>query len=830
MYGKWRNPHHRSKYPLMVKNYFKIALRNILRNKTYSLLNILGLSIGLCACIVIYTIVDDEFSFDGFHPGANRIYRVMGDVTQPTGDKLHFVKLPSKVAEYGRKELSGIDAIAGIIPYRAQVTIPGEPGKAKKNFDSRSQEDNFGAVCFTGADYFRIFPYQWLAGDPASALDAPNKVVLTENKAVQYFGKLPPGQFVGRQIIYDDSLIATVSGVIKQWSENTDLAFSDLISFSSIRNSFLKTRIELDSWSEPLMNTWTFVKLTGSAKPANVTGQMASLVGHHGDPQTRLSLWLQPLAAIHFDADVIEYGIRTADKPTLYSLITIVAFILLLAIVNFVNLSTAQVGRRAKEVGIRKVLGSNRRQLVVQFLTETLILTSVAVLLGLLFVKPVFSFFRSFIPAGIHFRLFDWPIVLFLLAITGCTTILAGFYPAQVLSSSSAFANLQNNPTQRIGRTWLLRKVLVVFQFAVSLVFIIGCLVIERQLQYTREKDLGFKSDAILLVNTPPGENISKASVVANKVQKLSGIKDVALEWVPPMTNKGRGRNIKLNPTDVRSIGVVQIAGNEHLIPLYGIRLLAGRNLQHSDSLNEFVINEKLSKIMGCKTPEAAVGRTLYWDDKPYPVVGVVSDFHSRSFHEQIEPACIVNRPDRDGTLAIKIDSKGKQGSGVKAIISQIEKNWRSVYPAGTFDFQFYDESLQLLYEKDRQTATLMNTAMGIAIFISCLGLFALSLFTAEKRAKEIAIRKVLGATVANIALLLSFNFVLLIIVALLIASPVAWYFMTKWLDGFAYRIAIHWWIFLAAGTAAIVIALITISFQATKAAMANPVKNLRTE
>jgi hypothetical protein len=296
------------------------------------------------------------------------------------------------------------------------------------------------------------------------------------------------------------------------------------------------------------------------------------------------------------------------------------------------------------------------------------------------------------------------------------------------------------------------------------------------------------------------------------------------------MAGNGRGHAIKFKSTDEKETGVTQVAGNEDFIPLYQIKLLAGRNLVHADSLTEIVINEKLSQLMGCKKPEEALGKMLYWDDKPYPVVGVVADFHSRSFHEPISPVCIVNRPDREGTLAVKLASKGGKANTINATLSQVEKVWKQIYPAATFNYKFYDESLAAMYEKDQQTATLINVSMAITIFISCIGLFGLALFTAQKRAKEISIRKILGASITNIVTMLSRDFVILIIISLLIASPIAWYFMSGWLQSFAYRINISLWVFILAGAAAIFIALLTISFQAVKAVIANPVKSLRTE
>ena len=812
----------------MVKSYLKFAWCNLTRQKVYTAINILGLSLGLCACIVIYIIVHYEFSFDTFHPDKERIYRVMGDVTENNGDRLHFAKLPFAVSQNGRAELSGMDAIAGIILYDAKISVPAAE-KTVENFDSRIADSYYITTVLVEPQYFDIFKYQWLAGNAATALNAPFKVVLTESKAHQYFGTESPDKIIGKQLIYDDSLFVTVSGIVKDWGKNTDFGFTDFISFNTLQSSFLKNGFNTGSWGEGDMIVWTFVKLSGGTTPAQVNNQMSGLVKRHADAQTKLTLWLEPLSDIHFNADVIENPIRTADKTTLYSLTAIAIFILILAIINFVNLSTAQSIKRTKEVGIRKVLGSSRTNLILQFLTETFALTFFAVNLAVMLVNPTLALFQSFIPAGVRFH-FDLSTITFLALITITTSLLAGIYPAKILSAHLPVLSLKGAGKQRAGKKWLLRKGLIVFQFTVSLIFIIGSMVISNQLKYTQHKNLSFSSDAIVTVPTPWDDNISKVNVLAQKIKQLSGVSKIALQWVPPMTNRGRGHSIKFKKADVKATRVTQVAGNEDFIPLYQIKLLAGRNLMHSDSLKEIVISENLSRLMGYKKPEEALGKMLYWDDKSYPIVGVVADFHSRSFHESITPVCIVNRPDREGTLAIKLASKGEQFNTIKTTLSRVENLWKQIYPEATFSYQFYDESLKMIYSKDQQTATLMNTAMGITIFISCLGLFGLALFTTEKRAKEISIRKILGASVTNIAAMLSKDFVILVIIALLIASPIALYFMNQWLQDFAYRINISWWMFTAAGLFAILIVLITVSFQAIKSATANPVKSLRSE
>jgi putative ABC transport system permease protein len=805
----------------MLRNYFKIAWRNILHNKLYTAANTLGLSLGICSCIVIYLITSYEMSFDVFHADKDRIYRVMGDVTESTGDKLHFARVPLALSQNGRKELSGLDAIAGLIPYNTKISVPNGSLPAK-HFDSRMEGTRFITTAITEYQYFTIFHYDWLAG---SAQHNPFTVVLTESRARKYFGPGPLDGMIGRQLVYGDSLLVTVSGIIKDWEGNTDLGFTDFISFSTLHDSFLKNNINTDSWKENAMSTWTFFKHSKGTTPGQVNAQLAALLKRHAGPEIKLSLWLEPLTNIHFNDDIIENSIRTAHRPTLYGLMLIAAFILIIAIINFINLSTAQSIQRAKEVGVRKVLGGSRKSLMFQFLSETFLLTFLAVLLAILFVNPVLSWFHSFIPDGVSFTVLDQSTLFFLVFILLLTSLLAGLYPANVLSSYLPAFNLKGIGQQRGGEKWLLRKGLIIFQFSASLAFIIASLVIANQLRYTREKNLGFTTDAIITVETPRGDSFSKINVLAEKIKQIPGVNNVALQWLSPMTENSRGMKLKFKSTDEKDTWVTQVAGNENFIPLYGIKLLAGRNLAPTDSVKEFVINETLAGFIGSKKPEDAIGKILYWNDKPYPVVGVVADFHTSSLHDPITPLCIINRPERQGSLAIKLASGPGQ---TNATLVQIEKNWKQLYPAATFNYQFYDESLALLYKKDRQTATLTNTSMIITIFISCMGLFGLALFMAQKRAKEISIRKVLGASLANIAIMLSKDFIILVIIAFFVASPIAWYFMNQWLQGFAYRIHITGWIFILAGIIAVLIALITVSWQAVKAALANPVDSLK--
>ena len=630
----------------MVRSYLKIAWRNITRNRIYTIINVTGLALGVCACIVIYVITSYELSFDNFHPDKERIYRVMGDVTESTGDKLHFGKLPLPLSAAARLELPGAEAIAGITPYNPKITIASALGKPAKQFD------NTGTV-ITGPQYFDIFKYDWLAGNAATALKAPLTVVLTESRARQYFGPVAPDEIVGKEIIYDDSLHVQVTGIVKDWHKNSDISYTDFISFSTIQSSFLKNTMNPNSWSEGDMTTWVFVKLSKNAIPTKISNQIASIIKSHADQKMKLSPWLEPLSDIHFNADVIENPTRTAHLPTLYGLMGIALFILTLAIINFINLSTAQSIRRAKEVGVRKVLGSSRTGLVFQFLTETLMLTFFAVLLAIALVNPVLTAFHSFIPPGLNFHFFDDYTIWFVVLVTIITALLAGLYPAKVLSSYLPALSLKGAGAQIGGEKWMLRKGLIVFQFIVSLVFVIGAIVMADQLNYTRNKDLGFATNAIITIETPRGDSLSKIKVAAEKIKQLAGVNRVALAWATP--GDARGMRVKFKKSDIKDTGVAQVDGNEDLIPLYKIKLIAGRNLSRADSVNEFVVNESLSRSMGYKNPHEAVGKTIYWFNKPYPIVGVVADFHSHSLHDPIVPTCIINRVEKGGNHRDKI-------------------------------------------------------------------------------------------------------------------------------------------------------------------------------
>ena len=812
----------------MIKHYFKIAWRNIVRQKAFTAINVLGLALGLCSCLVIYLIASYEFSFDRFHPDKDRIYRITGELLRNNGENEFLNCTISDVAGI-EHDIPGFQSKAGLYYYDAKINIPGTDNKTRE-FHSNSD------VIVTWPDFFEIFKYDWLAGNASIALNEPNRVVLSELKAKKYFGNESLEKVIGKTIIYNDSLLLTVSGIVRGWKEHTDFPFTDFISISTAQGGFLKKEIPTQDWSSLHPHgAMAFVKLNKGVKAADINAKLDAYAKRNARPSgfgKLLSLQLQALPDIHFTNDYYRGddgdSFRKAHLPTLYVLLGIALFILIIAAVNFINLSTAQSMQRAKEVGVRKVLGSGKKNLVFQFLAETFVLTLIAILISLLFVNPVLSLFSSFIPAGIVFDPFSSSTIIFLLGLLAITTLLAGFYPAKVLSSYLPVLSLKGVAASGQSGAGL-RKTLIVFQFTISMVFIIGTMVIGSQLKYMRSKDKGFKTDAIITVNNWRDQS-GRMKVLAEKIKQLPGVDEVILQCVPPMGFGEVGNNLKYKGATEINIEVSTKMGNEEVIPFYKMKILAGRNMAHSDSLRELVINETLSKTLGLGKPTDAIGEVLYLGDKAYPIVGVVADFHQGSFHDVMKPVVIAHMPEWESSLAISLKTKGKEIEDTKPIIGSIEKEWKKLYPGVGISYSFLDESIGWLFEKDQQTAWLMNVATIVTIFISCMGLFGLAMFMAQRRTKEIGIRKVLGASVLTITSMLSKDFIIQVAIAILLASPIAWLFMNKWLQDFAYRTTISWWIFALAGFIALAIALITVSFQAIKAALTNPVRSLRTE
>ncbi|HXB94979.1 MAG TPA: FtsX-like permease family protein [Puia sp.] len=819
----------------MLKYNLRLAWRQMLRHRVYTTIHILGLSIGICACMVIYLIARYDLGFDRFHPGADRIYRIVGDFRGMRGGS-KFLNCPIPEVAGIEHEIPGFEAQVGFHTFAFSITVPAAGGKAAEEFSGRQDDSYALSTILTGPAFFDVFPHQWLLGSPAVLNDA-DRVVLAESAAHKFFGNVPLEKMLGRKLVYEDSLPVTVAGIVKDWDQSSDLNYTSFISIRTAPTTWVRAQFPTDDWkSLKPHSSQAFVRLAKGVDPATVNARLADyarktkIVSFPG--ATHLRLYLQPLLAMHYTADfhLEDTGddFRRAYLPLLYALMGVAVFILLLAIINFINLSTAQSLQRMKEVGIRKVMGSSRKGLIAQFLVETFLLTVFAVILAVLLVRPALWLFGDYIPAGVRFP-FDERTVLFLVTMVLFTTMAAGFYPARVLSSYLPVLSLKG-PLGKVGSGGAgTRKALIVFQFAISLVFIIGSLVIGRQVRYMRNADKGFSSDAILTL-TAWRAKPEQLRLLAQGVSRVAGVKDVVLQGNPPMGWAHAGTNLSYKQKDPQAQPILVQHGDPGFIPFYGLKLLAGRNIAPGDSVREFVINDTYAKTLGFEDPSKAVGILLYRDTIAYSVVGVIADFHQESFHETIKPMVVWNFPGGERGLGVKLATAGKGGPEAKTIIAGIESVWRHVFPQSPFTYSFLNESITELYDEETNTAFLMGAATGLTILISCLGLFGLALFMARRREKEIGVRKVLGATVANVTLLLSRDFLLLVLIALAIASPVAWYFADAWLRDFAFRTSMNVWVIVEAGLAALGLALLTVIFQALRAARGNPATTLRSE
>jgi len=815
----------------MIQNYFKTAWRNLVRNKVNTTINVLGLTLGITVCLIIFLLVRFELSYDRFHPDKERIYRIVANSSGSDGEN-QFGFVTTALPDAARAEISGFESVAAFDNLYSAVSVPRE-GKENQVFDAVKAGEGVSPIIIAQPPFFDIFHYRWLAGHAATALNDPFKVVLSEKEATKYFGPQNPDQWLGRQVIYRDSLTVTVSGIVADWDQHSDYAFRDFISFPTIAHSFLKNDFE-SSWGMWDYDAQSIVKLAPGVTKAQVERQLPAFMARHkvGPKEFKMTLALQPLADIHFNEKYADDFARKANLPTLYGLAAIAAFILLIAAINFINLATAQSVQRAREIGVRKVLGGRRPAIILQFLSEALLIVLFATMLALLIADPLLAAVGSLLPQGVKLEVFQWPTLLFLAVTVLVTCLLAGLYPARVLSSYQPALSLKGQGIQQLNRKSYLRKALIVFQFTVSLIFIIGTLIVGRQIHYVLNTDLGFDHDAIVIIRAQVDRPNHKRAVLAQKIREIPGVQLVARHMEAPTAQGHPGTFIedKGNADNGKRVMASFDMCDTDYVRLYGMHIMAGRNLFPSDTINEFLINETCAQQLGYRHPADALGHLvdIGMNGGNGPIVGIIRDFHSKSMHEPITPFFMSTYERAERDISVKLSTSGQSVGHLKEVLAQLEKAWKEVYPTRKFEYSFFDDTIARLYEKEEKTARIMNIAMGVAIFISCMGLFGLAAFVAQQRTKEIGIRKVLGATVTDIVSMLSRDFVRLVVIAIVIASPVAWYFMHRWLQDFAYRVTISWWIYGIAGMGAILIALLTVSAQAIRAAMVNPVESLR--
>lgn len=818
----------------MLKNYLKTAFRNFWRNKTFSAINILGLSIGVSAALVIFLIVHYEFSYDHFEKDGDRIYRVVLDA-KFNGTEGHSAAVPAPLGGLLANKATGIEETVPVMQFQgdatAKVTVirdGDKPVVLKKQ----------PAIVFTNTQYFRLLHYEWVAGSQQIALKEPFAVVLTESRAQQYFPNMPAAAIMGRQISYNDMITATVSGIVKDLNRQTAFNCSEFISFPTIAETRLQHDFMMNVWDDWMAYSQLYIKLSKGNTAERTEAQLKRLLINNKDinkdTYKTIAFHLQPLHDIHFNNNYQGVGQRIAHLPTLYGLLAVAAFLLLLGCINFINLTTAYASHRAKEIGIRKIIGSSKKQLIVQFLSETLFITIIATLLSVALTPLLLKMFENFIPPGLRFNLIQQPaMILFLFLLTIVVSFLSGLYPALVLSGYKPVLVLKNQAFTSSAQTrsaWI-RKTLTVSQFVIAQFFVIVTIMVSKQINYSLHADMGFNSEAVLTFDQPRDTVPTHTSQLLSEIKAIPGIAVSSTGFFAPADKGVAFTNIALNngKEEVKPQQNVQIRwGDADYIKVYSIKLLAGRNVQQSDTIKEFLVNESYAHALGFQHPEDILNKYLQWNGKSVPIVGVMQDFHDQSMRSFISP--VVFGGGKGSTFHIKLAPNNEDGSLWRNTIAAMQKAYKQMYPEEDFNYTFLDDKIAAFYEREKNTASLLQWAMGLSVFISCLGLLGLAMYTTSTRTKEIGIRKILGASVTGIVSILSKEFVWLVLIAFLLAAPLSWWATYNWLKDFAYRTDMSWWIFVVCGLAMIIVAFVTLSVQIIKAAIANPVKSLRTE
>jgi putative ABC transport system permease protein len=803
----------------MLHHYLTLAFRNLWRKKIHAAINIVGLATGVSACLIIYLIVTFELSYNKDIPGYNNIYRIHSQFSGSFAGLNRGV--PTATAPYIRENFKGIEGTALFFCFGSKVQIP--TADELKNFDQQK------TVCLADSSYFTVFDfYSTLAGS-LNGLSKPYSVVLTKSQGKKYFGDISFETMLGKEIIYRDSLKTNVVAIVDDPHFKTDLEFTDFVSAVTLESSWIKKNFSLNDWSSTNSSTQVFIKTQESLSQADVLAQLPLLAKEYNEKNdwAKNDFNAQPLSDLHFNPEtgIFDFSRDAAHRPTLITLSFVAILLLIIGAINFINLETAQAAKRAKEVGVRKVLGSARSRLILQFLCESILLTAISLLIALPMAEGGLIFFDEFVPKGVELNLLQ--IAPFLGGILLFVGVFAGAYPAFVLSSFLPVQALKN-ATYDSGnsRASFLRKSLIVFQFTFAQVLILVTLVIGWQIRYVLTKDLGFKREAVIYFDTPWYDKNDKTQLLKNELTSLSEISDVSLSDSPPSANGWSSQSVKYKGEEEIKFDAFRKFGDTHYLEFYNIQLLAGRNLLPSDTVKELIINETMMREMGIESPEKAIGQSIEMGGL-LPIVGVVKDFHTRSLRKKIDPVMMANEEKNFSCVNVKI---APTKEGIQPSIDKIKQAWTKIYPDVPFNYEFLDETIQNFYRTERRTSKLANTATAMAIFISCLGLFGLASFTTIQRAKEIGIRKILGATVNQLTFLLTKEFLLFVLIAFILASPVAWYASNQWLADYTYRTEVSSWMFICTGIAAAIIAFITVSFQTIKAANRNPVNSLRSE
>lgn len=808
----------------MIKNYFKVALRNLKKNKWFSLINVIGLTTGIASSLITYLYISQEISYDQFHKDADRIYRITRTSKTLSGlDKEPSVPYPMITSL--RQDFDDFES-------ETQIHLDDQPLITVD--DEKYVVDN---AIFADSSFFDVFNYQVISGNPKKQLAQPNLAFLSQSLAKKLFGQQDP---LGKKLNVRNKLDVEVAGVFKDVPVNSSLQFDLIVSYPSFSTDYLG--LDISSW-EMTVEGYAYVKLKPGVKPGQVEDNIRAAMKKYYSQEgwERRNYHLQALTDIHLHP---VRGTGTDQVTALWALGIIGLFILVVACVNFVNLATALSIRKSKEVGVRKTLGASRGQLTIQYLGDTFLVTLLSGLLALGITERVIPIFNQYFNKRIEWNILqDADALLFVLAVIIMVTLLAGTYPALILSGFQPTKALKNNIHSQNASSLFLRKTLIIVQFFISQVLIIATIVIATQMKYFNNTPLGFDTDAIVNVSFDKNDK-DILERFRGRLLNDPAIKNVTFALGPPIANNTFETRYYLTSAGRDNRHEVQIKpADRYYLDTYGLKLKYGRwftpaedniarKLFDNDSTVNgsqlpYILNETAVRALGFDNPEEAIGQliTTGIGDFTAPIIGIVEDFHSSTLHEKLKPVIITHFPQFYYNAGIKIAA-----NQIPQGIDHIEEVFGSLFPDNLFSYEFMDDSIREFYEKEQQTFNMFKIFSSISIFISCLGLLGMIAFVVNQRTKEVGVRKVLGASVTSIMVLFSKDFLLLVVAAFVAAAPVAWFFMDKWLSDFAYHIDMHLWYYILAVFISGFITFITVGFQSYKAAVDNPVKALRNE
>ncbi len=796
----------------MFRNYVKVALRNLRHNKAYATINVLGLALSMACGILIFGLIKYHVGFDKFHPDPDRIYRI---VTESHRDEVNYTQsVPPPLGKVFRNDYTYAEKVARVVNVSPVITI--ETGKEKKKFKEKD------GVTFAEPEYFEIFNFPLVQGDKKTALVEPNSAIITESIAKKYFGNENP---VNKTFYIDNKFVFKITGVLKDFPQKTDFKTQIYLSYAGLKpyDSWLSAD---DSWGGISSQLQCFVRLRPTASVPEVEKALFGYVKKYRATSKNIHHYkLQPLDDIHFNP---HYG-GVIAKPVLVVLSFIGLFLLVTACVNFVNLATAQALKRSKEVGIRKVLGGFRKQIFWQFISETGIITISAALVAMVLATIALPYINQWFDMKMSVNpLSDWMLSFFIIALIVIVTFLAGSYPGLILSGFRPVVAIKGKISQQNIGGFNTRRVLIVSQFAISQVLIIGMIVIATQMRYAKEADLGFNKDAVVMVTIGNNSNLSAEHAVKDMFSKISGVKNVSLCFAAPASTDNSTTSVKYDNRSEMEVFSINIrSGDDKYLSTFDLKLAAGRNFFPSDSIRELLVNETFAKKLNLASPGQLIGKKISINGGTIaaPIVGVVKDFHDQSFHDDISAVCIVPNFNNYQYYAVKINM-----ANMRNVLSALEKTWNDMNPDQVYEYQFLDDQLAQFYQLEDLMLKMVQVFTLIAIFIGCLGLYGLVSFMVSQKTKEIGIRKVLGGNIADILWIFGKEFSRLIFIALLIAAPAGWMLMHSWLQSFKFRISLGPWIFVLTILISITIAVIAGGYQAIRASLANPVKSLRTE